>query len=91
MAQHEMYKISDLQSPLADEGISLSDSQIHRLVTRPPTMIRPELLLALLRILGCDLDDLLRETTSKPAQGSRGTRKPAEVPLPRPVDVTSDR
>jgi hypothetical protein len=47
MAAHGMFTISDLVPPLADRGIDLSVSQVHRLATGIPERLSLPVLAAL--------------------------------------------
>jgi DNA-binding Xre family transcriptional regulator len=53
MAAHGMFTISDLVAPLAERGITLSVSQVHRLVTGTPERLSLPVLAAL-----CDMFDI---------------------------------
>ena len=50
---------TDLAGPLAERGIRLSSSQVYRLVTERPERLSLKVLMALLDILGCSMDDLV--------------------------------
>ena len=59
MASHGMFATTDLIEPLAQRGIHLSSSQVYRLVTERPERLSLKVLMALLDILGCSMDDLV--------------------------------
>jgi DNA-binding Xre family transcriptional regulator len=59
MATREMFQTTDLAQPLADRGIHLSASQIYRLVTERPERLSLKVLMALLDILDCTMEDLI--------------------------------
>jgi DNA-binding Xre family transcriptional regulator len=59
MATQEMFQTTDLIAPLAERGISLSSSQVYRLVTERPERLSVKILMALLDILDCSMDDLI--------------------------------
>jgi DNA-binding Xre family transcriptional regulator len=54
-----MFQTTDLTRPLADRGIHLSASQIYRLVTERPERLSLKVLMALLDILDCSMEDLI--------------------------------
>ncbi len=59
MAMREMFQTTDLISPLAERGIELSSSQVYRLVVERPERLSLKVLMALLDILGCAMEDLI--------------------------------
>jgi DNA-binding Xre family transcriptional regulator len=59
MAGHDMFATTDLIEPLAQRGIHLSSSQVYRLVTERPERLSLKILMALLDILGCSMDELI--------------------------------
>jgi DNA-binding Xre family transcriptional regulator len=59
MANAGMYSTSSLGPLLAERGINLSTSQVYRLVTEKPERLNLRVLMALLDILGCSMDDLV--------------------------------
>jgi DNA-binding Xre family transcriptional regulator len=59
MATREMFSTTDLIGPLADRKIRLSSSQVYRLVTERPERLSLKVLMALLDILDCTMDDLI--------------------------------
>ncbi|GAA4612804.1 hypothetical protein GCM10023195_55130 [Actinoallomurus liliacearum] len=59
MAMRGMFSTTDLLGPLADRGIKLSSSQIYRLVVERPERLSLKILMALLDILDCSMDDLI--------------------------------
>lgn len=59
MATREMFATTDLLGPLAQRGITLSTSQVYRLVVERPERLSLKILMALLDILGCSMDDLI--------------------------------
>jgi DNA-binding Xre family transcriptional regulator len=59
MATRDMFQTTDLASPLAERGIHLSSSQVYRLVTERPERLSLKVLMALLDILDCSMDDLI--------------------------------
>ncbi|MFG2041973.1 helix-turn-helix domain-containing protein [Dactylosporangium sp. NPDC048998] len=59
MAQRGMFQTTDLIDPLARRGIELSSSQVYRLVVERPERLSLKVLMALLDILDCTMDDLI--------------------------------
>lgn len=59
MANRHMFATTDLAGPLAERGIHLSSSQIYRLVIERPERLSLKILMALLDILDCTMDDLI--------------------------------
>src|SRR2546429_5340136 len=59
MASREMFQTTDLMEPLAQRGIRLSSSQIYRLVVERPERLSLKILMALLDILDCRMEDLI--------------------------------
>ncbi|MGD9482858.1 helix-turn-helix transcriptional regulator [Streptomyces sp. TRM70308] len=59
MADRGMFSTTDLLPPLAERGITLSTSQVYRLVVERPERLSLKILMALLDILNCTMDDLI--------------------------------
>ncbi|MFE7778483.1 helix-turn-helix domain-containing protein [Streptomyces sp. NPDC057445] len=59
MADCGMFSTTDLIPPLAERGITLSSSQVYRLVVERPERLSLKILMALLDILDCTMDDLI--------------------------------
>ena len=59
MADRGMFATTDLIGPLAQRGIGLSSSQVYRLVTERPERLSLKVLMALLDILDCSMEDLI--------------------------------
>jgi DNA-binding Xre family transcriptional regulator len=59
MADRGMFATTDLTGPLAQRGITLSSSQVYRLVVERPERLSLKILMALLDILGCSMDELI--------------------------------
>jgi DNA-binding Xre family transcriptional regulator len=64
MAQAGMFSTSDLIPLLAARGIVLSSSQVYRLVTDRPERLSLKILMALLDILDCQMEDLIEPVTA---------------------------
>ncbi len=71
MASRDMFQTTDLIDPLAERGISLSSSQVYRLVTERPERLSLKILMALLDILDCTMDVLI-----EPASDTNVAAKP---------------
>jgi DNA-binding Xre family transcriptional regulator len=69
-AQRLSLRAAHLRPKLAERGIHLSDSQVYRLVTDKPERLNLKVLMALLDILGCRMDDLI-EPAAVPAAKTR--------------------
>jgi DNA-binding Xre family transcriptional regulator len=72
MAGRGMFQTTDLIGPLADREIRLSSSQVYRLVTERPERLSLKVLMALLDILECTMEDLIEPASAaKPARKAR--------------------
>ena len=72
MASRGLFATTDLAGPLAQRGIKLSSSQVYRLVTERPERLSLKVLMALLDILGCSMEDLIEPVAAaKPARKAR--------------------
>ncbi|MCI0689103.1 MAG: helix-turn-helix transcriptional regulator [Sporichthyaceae bacterium] len=76
MASRSMFSTTDLLEPLAERGIRLSSSQVYRLVAERPERLSLKILMALLDILGCRMDDLIEPV---PVTGAGRRPKKAAV------------
>ena len=70
MASREMFATTDLLGPLAQRGIRLSSSQVYRLVVERPERLSLKILMALLDILDCTMDELI-----EPVEAARVAKK----------------
>lgn len=59
MATRGMFSTTDLLAPLAERGIKLSSSQVYRLVVDRPERLSLKILMALLDILNCTMEELI--------------------------------
>jgi DNA-binding Xre family transcriptional regulator len=72
MASRGLFQTTDLIRPLAQRGIELSSSQVYRLVTDRPERLSLKVLMALLDILGCSMEDLIEPVAAaKPARKAK--------------------
>ncbi len=60
MAERGMFKAGDLAPRLVEHGITLSDSQVWRLVTGRPERLNLRVMMVLCEILGCQPGELVR-------------------------------
>ena len=67
MAAHAMFATTDLVPPLTDRGITLSASQVHRLVTGTPERLSLPVLAALCDIFEVTPADLIRTAAENAA------------------------
>jgi len=68
MADREMFATTDLIAPLAGRGITLSSSQVYRLVVDRPERLSLKILMALCDILECEMSDLIEPVAAAEAQ-----------------------
>jgi len=72
MATQGMFSTTDLLGPLSERGITLSSSQVYRLVTDRPERLSLKILMALLDILDCTMEELIEPVAA--AGQARKTR-----------------
>ena len=71
MAGRGMFATTDLIGPLAERGIRLSSSQVYRLVAERPERLSLKVLMALLDILDCSLEDLIEPAAEPGTEAGR--------------------
>lgn len=72
MARRDMFATTDLLAPLAERGIRLSASQAYRLVVERPERLSLKILMALLDILDCTMEELIEPVAAAaPAKKAR--------------------
>jgi len=71
MAERGMFQTTDLIDPLARREIELSSSQVYRLVVERPERLSLKVLMALLDILDCTMDDLIEPVAAAAATTRR--------------------
>ncbi|MFF5030417.1 helix-turn-helix domain-containing protein [Streptomyces collinus] len=81
MADRGMFSTTDLLPLLAERGITLSTSQVYRLVVERPERLSLKILMALLDILDCTMDDLIEPiaaagTAKKPKKAAAAGSAP---------------
>jgi DNA-binding Xre family transcriptional regulator len=85
MATRDMFSTTDLLAPLAERGITLSSSQVYRLVVDRPERLSLKILMALLDILDCTMADLIEPVTvAAPARKTRAAGGQAGIGTLRP-------
>ncbi|MGH2687489.1 MAG: helix-turn-helix domain-containing protein [Actinomycetota bacterium] len=87
MAEREMYATTDLVPLLKERGIELHPTQVYRLVTQRPERLSVKVLLALIDILGCAMEELIEPVTATTtaAQKRVGERVPASGRAIKPI------
>jgi DNA-binding Xre family transcriptional regulator len=72
MASRGMFATTDLVGPLADREVRLSSSQVYRLATERPERLSLKVLMALLDILDCTMEDLIEPAAAvKPGRNAK--------------------
>jgi DNA-binding Xre family transcriptional regulator len=71
MAGRGLFQTTDLIEPLAQRGIRLSASQVYRLVVERPERLSLKVLMALLDILECAMDDLIEPVAAAETRRSK--------------------
>jgi len=71
MADRGMFQTTDLIDPLAERGVRLSSSQVYRLVVERPERLSLKVLMALLDILDCSMEELIEPVEAAEAQQAR--------------------
>ncbi|MEV6675166.1 helix-turn-helix transcriptional regulator [Streptomyces sp. NPDC051162] len=74
MADRGMFSTTDLIPPLAERGITLSTSQVYRLAVERPERLSLKILMAMLDILDCRMDDLI-----EPIAAAGAAKKPKKA------------
>jgi DNA-binding Xre family transcriptional regulator len=75
MADRGFFSTTDLIPLLEERGITLSSSQVYRLVVERPERLSLKILMALLDILACAMDDLIEPVTAAGAESTTRTKK----------------
>lgn len=84
MAGREMFATTDLLGPLAERGIRLSSSQVYRLVVERPERLSLKILMALLDILDCTMDDLIEPVAAPKTKKAKAAGGEAGIGALRP-------
>ncbi len=92
MATQGMFATTDLIDPLAARGIRLSSSQVYRLVVERPERLSLKILMALLDIMDCSMDELIEPVAAgSPARKRRaagGSETGIGTLRPKPARIT---
>lgn len=91
MADRGMFQTTDLIDPLAERGVRLSSSQVYRLVVERPERLSLKVLMALLDILDCSMEELIEPVESQAQQTSKaagGTEAGVGELRPRRARIT---
>lgn len=91
MANRDMFATTDLAPLLAERGISLSATQVYRLVVQTPERLSLPILMALCDILECTPNDLIEPVAEPAAAKATGTGGPTaglKGRRPRRADIT---
>jgi DNA-binding Xre family transcriptional regulator len=93
MAARGMFSTTDLIAPLAARDIILSSSQVYRLVVERPERLSLKILVTLLDILDCRMDELIepvaaaqqaRPRKAAGAESHLGDLRPKRARITRP-------
>jgi hypothetical protein len=94
MATRGMFQTTDLTQPLAERGIELSSSQVYRLVVERPERLSLKVLMALLDLLDCSMEELIepvaaarparKKTTASGEEAGVGELRPKRARIARP-------
>ncbi|MFJ9847220.1 helix-turn-helix domain-containing protein [Kitasatospora sp. NPDC101155] len=88
MATHGMFTVTELMPHLAERGITLSASQVHRLVSGTPERLSLPLLAALCDILDCTPAELIITSAENlSAKRAVGESAPIDLAARRPKRV----
>ena len=79
MAASGMFATTDLIEPLAQRGIHLSSSQVYRLVAERPERLSLKILMALLDIFACSMDELIEPIEAAAPSSTKRTADGADA------------
>lgn len=85
MATRSMFNTTDIRPLLMERGVTLSQTQIWRLVTEKPERLNLKVLVALMDILDCRMDDLIEPVA---VSGKRRRRVVGETVPPSSGSAT---
>ncbi|WP_431031547.1 helix-turn-helix domain-containing protein [Plantibacter sp. RU18] len=89
MAEHNLWKTTDLTPLLLERGINLSSSQVYRLVADQPERLSLRTLAALCDIFECTPNDLIEPIVTSAAKrhvvGEMNTESDAPSTIIRPT------
>ncbi|MFF0132541.1 helix-turn-helix domain-containing protein [Streptomyces mirabilis] len=75
MADRGLFSTTDLIPLLQERGITLSSSQVYRLVVERPERLSLKILMSLLDILDCTMDDLIEPVATAGSESTSPTKK----------------
>ncbi|MFK0049410.1 helix-turn-helix domain-containing protein [Streptomyces sp. NPDC090741] len=88
MAARGMFAVAELMPHLSERGITLSSSQVHRLVSGTPERLSLPVLATLCDILDCTPTDLIATSAQNlPARRAAGEEAPINLAARRPTRV----
>ena len=87
MAEQGMFNSPELAAALRERGVTLSDSQVWRLVTGTPERLNLRVLVALCDILGCTPSDLIEPVEQSVERPRRQGRAVDADVVPKPARV----
>jgi DNA-binding Xre family transcriptional regulator len=88
MAQRGLFTTADLAPLLAAHGITLSDSQVWRLITGRPERLNLRVLIVLCEILDCQPGDLIERVEAAPVKKRAASGRAAGADIvPKPARV----
>ncbi|MFJ9032488.1 helix-turn-helix domain-containing protein [Streptomyces sp. NPDC102274] len=88
MAARGMFTVAELMPHLTERGITLSSSQVHRLVSGTPERLSLPVLATLCDILDCTPADLIATSAQNiPARRAVGEEAPINLSARRPKRV----
>lgn len=73
MSDAGMFATTQLRRELQERGVTLSTSQVYRLVTEKPERLNLKVMVALTDIFDCTADDLIQRVASQEATLRTGT------------------
>jgi len=92
MAARGMFQTTDLTGPLGERGIQLSASQVYRLVVERPERLSLKVLMALLDIFDCTMEDLIEPvavvTAVRKTRAADGTETGVGALRPKRARIT---
>ncbi len=89
MAEQGMFNSPELAAALRARGVTLSDSQVWRLVTGTPERLNLRVLVALCDILGCSPNELIEPVEQSVERPRRQGRAVDADVVPKPARVKS--
>lgn len=96
MAERRIFTKVELHRLLTDIGFEISTVHVGRIFKEMPDLLNSDLLLGLMQVLDCSLDDLMQVETLRPeddgpGSGERGSEERREKPEPPPAETRRER